>query len=160
MFGSSFRFSGPSLVQSKLGAGPDGTGGRGELHYVGATVNGSLEHWALLGGSWQRLSTFGAGATSGPCLVEGTYGAGNDAGVGNFELCVAVGGAVEHWWRHNSSHGSWNRSAVFGADVRRPIGLLQSTFGTNLELVVERTDGRLQHYVRDGSGWHTGVVIV
>jgi hypothetical protein len=98
--------------------------------------------------------------TSAPCLIEGTYGAGNEMGVGNFELCVAVGNQIEHWWRYNASPGPWNKSAVFGADVRRVIGLIQSSYSTNLEVIAERTDGRYQHYWRDGAGWHAGVIIV
>ena len=58
-------------------------------------------------------------------MIEGTYGAGNEMGVGNFELCVAVGNQIEHWWRYNTSPGPWNRSAVFGADVRRVVGLFR-----------------------------------
>jgi len=92
-------------------------------------------------------------------LIEGTFGMGEESGIGNFELCVGVGGAIEHWWRHNQSEGPWNRSAVFGSDVRRVVGLIQSSFATNLELIAERTDGRYQHYWRDGSGWHAGVVV-
>jgi hypothetical protein len=129
-------------VQSKLGTSGVPENNRGELHYVGAGVDGALQHWALRGGTWQRLAIFGGGVTSGPCLIEGTYGAGNDVGIGNFELCVAVGGAVEHWWRHNATTGLWTRSATFGSDARRVIALLESSFGTNLEIVVERTDGR------------------
>jgi hypothetical protein len=40
------------------------------------------------------------------------------------------------------------------------LSLLQGSFGFNLEVIVERTDGRHQHYWRDGAGWHAGVVIV
>jgi hypothetical protein len=29
----------------------------------------------------------------------------------------------------------------------------------NLEVIVLRTDGQLQHYWRDGAGWHEGPVI-
>jgi hypothetical protein len=84
----------------------------------------------------------------------------NGAGVGNFELCVAAGGQIEHWRRYNAVPGGWNKSAVFGTDVRRVVALLQSSFGANLEVIAERTDDRSQHYWRDGSGWHPGPVIV
>ncbi|MFC7263331.1 hypothetical protein [Streptomyces lutosisoli] len=109
---------------------------------------------------WSQLGTFGQGAAEAPCLIEGTYGAGDETGVGNFELCVPVaGGHIEHWWRYNASPGPWNRSAVFGSDIRRVLGLLQSTYATNLELIAERTEGRCQHYWRDGAGWHAGPII-
>jgi hypothetical protein len=70
---------------------------------------------------------------------------GDESGVGNFELCVTVGETIEHWWRHNASGAAWTRSAVFGDAARRVVGLIQSSFGTNLELIVERTDNRFQH---------------
>ncbi len=37
--------------------------------------------------------------------------------------------------------------------------MLQGSFGFNLEVIVLRTDRRLQHYWRDGVGWHEGPVI-
>lgn len=162
-FGSNVMFGGPALVQSKLGVTGSPENGSGELHYVYAAANGEMQHWRRPGpgtGSWSLVGTFGQNATSAPCMIEGTYGAGNEMGIGNFELCVTVGNQVEHWWRYNTVPGPWNRSAVFGADVRRVLGLVQSTYATNLELVVERTDGRYQHYWRDGSGWHAGVIIL
>jgi Papain family cysteine protease/FG-GAP-like repeat len=158
-FGSEIAFGGPSLVQSKLGVAGSPENGQGELHYVCTGRDGQLRHHRRTGAGWELVGTFAAGATSAPCLIEGTYGAGNEMAVGNFELCVAVGGQVEHWWRNNTVPGVWTRSAVFGAGIRRPVGLLQSTFGTNLELIVERTDRRFQYYWRDDAGWHPGPII-
>jgi hypothetical protein len=40
--------------------------------------------------------------------------------------------------------------------VKHVWGLVQGSFGFNLEVVVEHMDGRLQHYFRDGEGWHEG----
>lgn len=162
-FGGNIGYSGPSLVQSKLGVTGSPENGSGELHYVCTATNGQLQHWrrpAPSSGAWSLIGTFGQNAASAPCMIEGTYGAGNEMGIGNFELCVTVGNQIEHWWRHNASSGPWNRSAVFGADVRRVIGLIQSSFATNLEVIAERTDGRYQYYWRDGSGWHSGAIIV
>jgi hypothetical protein len=99
------------------------------------------------------------GCTSGPALIEGTYGAGDDSGVGNFELCVVVGSRIQHWWRHNRGLGQWTMSAEFGDGVARVVGLLQGTYATNLEVIVQRTDARYQHYWR-AAGWHAGVVVV
>jgi hypothetical protein len=104
------------------------------------------------------VGTFGAGITSAPCLIEGQFGAQDELDVGNFELCVAANGQIEHWWRDNHALGPWTRSAVFGQSVRRVVGLIEG-LGFNLELVAERTDGRYQHYWRDGAGWHAGPVI-
>jgi len=166
-FGSAIRYGGPALVQSKIGVtysnSPENgaTQSAGELHYIGAGTNGQMQHWRRqAGSSWSLLGTFGQNVSSAPCMIESTYGAGNEMGVGNFELCVTVGNQIEHWWRYNVSPGPWNKSAVFGADVRRVIGLIQSSYSTNLEVIAERTDGRYQHYWRDAAGWHTGVIIV
>jgi hypothetical protein len=43
--------------------------------------------------------------------------------------------------------------------VRRVIGLIQSSFATNLEIVVENQNGSYQHWWRDGTGWHAGPTI-
>jgi hypothetical protein len=53
----------------------------------------------------------------------------------------------------------WHHTATFGANVKHVWGLLQGSFGFNLEVVVETNDGNLQHYYRDGTGWNEGVVI-
>ena len=161
-FGSTIRYGGASLVQSRIGVTGSPENGSGELHFVCTGATGEMQHWRRPRpdvGNWTLLGTFGQNTTSAPCMIEGTYGAGNEMGVGNFELCVAVGNQIEHWWRHNASLGPWNRSAVFGADVRRVVGLIQSTYATNLEVIAERTDGRYQHYWRDGSGWKAGIII-
>jgi hypothetical protein len=160
-FGRDLASGGPALVQSRLGVTGVPENGQGELHYVAVTRRGQLDHHGRTAAGWQHLGTFGQNVTSAPCLIEGTYGAGNEVNVGNFELCVGVGGGrIEHWWRPNASGGAWVRSAVFGTGVARVVALLQSTFGTNLEVIAERTDGSYQHYWRDGGGWRAGVVIV
>jgi hypothetical protein len=151
--------SGPGLVQSKLGVTGMPENGSGQLHYVCAKTDGKMYHYYRSDSTWTLLSSFGTGIDSAPCLIEGTYGAGDERGVGNFELCVAVGGHLEHWWRYNANPGPWNQSAVFGSGVRRVIGLIQSTFGTNLEIIVENQNGTYQHYWRDGNGWHAGATI-
>jgi len=160
-FGSNIRYGGPALVQSKLGVTGSPENGSGELHYACTATNGQMQHWRWqnINSTWVLVGTFGQDATSAPCMIEGTYGAGDEMGVGNFELCVTVGNQIEHWWRHNLSLGPWTRSALFGANVQKVVGMLQSTFATNLEVIALRTDGRYQHYWRDGSGWQTGVVI-
>lgn len=159
-FGRDFQFSGPSLVQSRLGVTGSPENGSGELHYVGTTNAGEMQHWLrATGGAWTLSSTFGTGVTSGAALIEGTYGAGDDSGIGNFELCVTVADHIQHWWRHNASRGPWTLSAEFGEGVARVVGLLQGTYATNLELVAERNDGGFQHYWRDGAGWHAGPII-
>ena len=52
--------------------------------------------------------------------------------------------------------GSWIFEATFGQDVKYVWWLIESSFGFELEVIVERTDGLLQHYWRDGTGCHEG----
>jgi hypothetical protein len=92
-------------------------------------------------------------------MIEGQFGMGNEDAIGNFEVCVAVGGRVQHWWRNNSGGMAWSNSATFGHDVQAVTALIQGSFGFNLEVIVLRTDGMLQHYWRYGAGWHEGPVI-
>jgi hypothetical protein len=42
---------------------------------------------------------------------------------------------------------------------RRVIGLIQSTFATDLEIIVENENGTYQHWWRDGAGWHPSPII-
>ena len=109
--------------------------------------------------TWQLINVFGAGLTSAPCMIEGQFGASSELDVGNFELCVATGGHIQHWWRDNHALGPWTQSAVFGENVRRVVALLEGSFGFNLELIVETLDNHYQHYWRNNSGWHQGEVI-
>ena len=108
---------------------------------------------------WNAGPTFGSGVGSPPCMIEGQYGATDENAVGNFELCVAVGGQVQHWWRDNQGDMSWRQSATFGHDVQAVAALVEGSYGFNLEIIVLRFDGMLQHYWRDGAGWHEGPVI-
>jgi hypothetical protein len=158
-FGSGLVTTGPSLVQSRNGVTGELEEGQGELHFVGVGGYGQMLHYALPpGGAWTLVATFGGGVNSGPCMIEGAFAATDELTPGNLELCVAKNGAIEHWWR-NHTYKSWNRSATFGSDALCVVGMVQGSFGFNLELLVERTDLRYQHYWRDGAGWHQGVVL-
>jgi hypothetical protein len=78
----------------------------------------------------------------------------------NHELCVAVGGRVQHWWRWNAGGDmNWRHSADFGHDVLAVAGLCEGSWWMNLEVIVLRTDRQFQHYWRDAVGWHEGPVI-
>jgi hypothetical protein len=154
-FGGNVEFSGPSLIQSHYGV-------QGNLELVCVLNTGQMQHFWREDdhtGNWYAGPVFGAGCSSGPCMIEGQYGAADESSVGNFELCVAVGGRVQHWWRNNHGDGQWRNSATFGHDVQAVASLVEGSFGFNLEVIVLRTDRKLQHYWRDGAGWHEGVVI-
>jgi papain like protease len=154
-FGNDVAYSGPALVQGRYGA-------RGNFELVCALSDGRMQHWWRdndHGMVWNPGPTFGSGVASPPCMIEGEFGAGSENAVGNFELCVAVGGQVQHWWRNNQADMRWIQSATFGHDVRAVVALVEGSYGFNLETIVLRTDGMLQHYWRDGAGWHEGPVI-
>jgi Papain family cysteine protease/FG-GAP-like repeat len=160
-FGTNIQLSGASLVQTRAGASGLLELGRGELSVVCVLNSGEMQRWSrsAAGGSWTAQEKFGAGIGSVPCMIEGQFDAENELGVGNFELCVAAAGSVQHWWRDNNGSGQWFNSATFGHDVLAVAGLLEGSFGFNLELIALRTDNQLQHYWRDGSGWHEGPII-
>jgi len=157
-FGAQIALSGPALVQGDYYGNA-----HGNLECVAVLRDGRMQHfWRNEADfSWHNGPTFGQGVSSPPVMIQGQYGMINEAGPhGNFELCVAVGGQVQHWWRDNASgSGSWHHSATFGSDVQAVAGLTESSWGLNLEVIVLRTDGQLRHYWRDGSGWHDGPII-
>jgi hypothetical protein len=97
-FGSNIILSGPSLIQSHYGQ-------KGNFELIAVLDNGKMQHWSRdndHGLVWNAQATFGNGwVASPPCMIEGQYGALDENHVGNFELCVAVGGQIQHWWRDN-----------------------------------------------------------
>jgi len=155
-FGSDLVLSGPALVQGTLGDP------HGNLECVGVRNDGSMQHFWRdePTGTWYAGDVFGVGVGSPPVMIQGQSGMGDETGPpGNFELCVAVGGQVEHWWRFNAGDMAWRKSAQFGHDVQAVAGLCEGSWSMNLEVIVLRTGQQLQHYWRDGTGWHEGPVI-
>jgi hypothetical protein len=153
-FATNVALSGPTLVQSNYGA-------QGNFELVCVLNNGKMQHFWRdndHGMVWNPGPIFGQ-ADGTPCMIQGQYGMGTEDAIGNFELCVASGGQAHHWWRNNQGDMSWYHSAAFAHDVRCIAGLLEGSFGFNLEVIVLRTDNRLQNYWRDGGGWHEGPVI-
>ena len=156
-FASDVAYSGAALIQSHYGA-------QGNFEVVCTLSSGEMQHWWRdndHGMVWQAGPRFGSGISGPPCLIEGQFGAGDEAAVGNFELCVAAaGGQVQHWWRDNAGGSlTWRLGATFGHDVLAVVSLVEGSFGFNLEVIVLRRDQMLQHYWRDGAGWHEGTVI-
>lgn len=145
-FGSCIRTAGPSLIESTYE----------NLELVATLASGQMQHWWRDGANWIAGPVFGSGVASAACMIQGQFGAATDAGIGNFELCVAMpNGTVQHWWRNNQDPSlPWNFGATFGSNVKRVVALLQGSFGFNLEVVVLRNDGMLEHYWRDDGGWH------
>jgi Papain family cysteine protease len=157
-FGANVELSGAALVQGDY-YGND----HGNLECVATLNTGQLQHFWRdePTQTWNPGVTFGSGIYSTPVMIQGQYGMGSEAGPhGNFELCVAIGNQVQHWWRDNAGGSmAWNNSATFGHDVRAVAGLAEGSWGMNLELTVLRTDNQLQHYFRDSRGWQEGPII-
>jgi len=150
-FGSNIATMGATLVQSTWG----------NLELVAVLKSGQMQHFWRNGSTWVGDQVFGAAISSPPVLIQGQYGMADEHGHGNFELVVATpSGTIEHWWRNNqNTNWVWSKSATFGSGIARVIALVEGSFGFNLEVVAIRTDGNLQHFWRDGAGWHAGVVI-
>lgn len=155
-FGSQIAHSGATLVQGSYGSP------HGNLEVVAVRTNGTMQHFWRHEPTfaWKAGAVFGSGIASPPVMIQGQYGMTTEAGPhGNFELCVARGGAIQHWWRANSGDGQWRHSATFGSGIRAVVGLCQSQWSMNLEVIALRADGQLQHYWRDSGGWRVGPVL-
>jgi len=153
-FGSNIAFSAAALVQ-RFDNG---------LDVICTTPNGTMQRYLrpAAGSPWQACETFGSQVKSPPVMIEGQYGASNETVPGNYELCVAVNGAIQHWWKDTpeSPDSSWSMSATFGQNVQQVLGLIQSSFGFDLEVIALLNDGSLQHFWRYSSdlSWHAGPI--
>jgi hypothetical protein len=118
---------------------------------------------------WTACETFGANVTSPPVMIRSQFGATDETVSGNYELCVAVNGQIEHWWTtanpEPGKSATWARSDTFGNTgggndykAKQVLGPIQSSFGFDLELVAELVGGHLQHFWRDWAGWHAGPI--
>jgi len=111
---------------------------------------------------WQACETFGSQVKSPPVMIEGQYGATDETVAGNYELCVAVNGAIQHWYKGSPENpaSTWAMSTSFGQNVQQVLGLIQSSFGFDLEVIALLNDGSLQHFWRYASdlSWHAGPI--
>ena len=155
-FASGIALGGASLIQSHYGE-------QGNFELVAVLTTGQMQHFWRdndAGEVWHAGEVFGQNVQSPPCMIEGQYGAANETAVGNFELCVAVGGQVQHYYRDNQAGGIWHFGTSFGSDIHEVLGLTESSYDFDLEIVVLTTAGQIQHYYRDDNlVWHTGSII-
>jgi len=154
-FGSNVAFSAAALVQ-RFDTG---------LDVIVTTPSGTMQrYWRDDPNNkpWQACETFGTGVKSPPVMIEGQYGATDETVAGAYELCVAVNGSIQHWYKSNPEDPSstWATSATFGANVQQVLGFIQSSFGFDFELVALLNDGTLQHYWRyaPDQSWHAGPI--
>lgn len=155
-FGANVAMSGPALVQ-RFDRG---------LDVVCVNKDGKLQRYWRDDPhtmNWAACETFGSNVNSAPVMIRSQFGATDETTPGNYELCVAVNGQIQHWWTPGEQAAHWLNSATFGTNVagqkvQAVHGLIQSSFGFDLELTALLTDGSLQHFWRDGAGWHPGPV--
>jgi hypothetical protein len=154
-FGSNIAMSGPALVQ-RFDRG---------LDVVCVNNDGVMQrYWRDPGTmAWAACETFGSNVKSAPVMIRSQFGMTTEATPGNYELCVAVNGEIQHWWTAGEAAAHWLNSATFGTSVagqkvQAVHGLIQSSFGFDLEVTALLTDGSLQHFWRAGDGWHEGPV--
>jgi C1A family cysteine protease len=156
-FGNGLSHSGATLVQSNYGA-------KGNFELV-AVVNATqqMQHFWRdndNGNVWHAGPCFGNKIQSPPVMIQSQFGATDENSTGNFELCVAAGGMVQHWWRDNLNNSGWHMSTTFGKNVYCVAGLLQGSYGFNLECLVILNTGHMEHWWRNGAGWQFGALIV
>jgi hypothetical protein len=164
VFGSNILTSGATLVERWAPNGAPTANFACTLDLVCVTKDKVMQRWERdgpPGSTWAAGETFGANVTTPPVMIRSQYGMTDETTPGNYELCVAVNGQIEHWWLPGSQNGQWTKSATFGTDVssqsiQQVVGLLQSSYGFNLEVIAELTNGVIQHFFRDGAGWHPG----
>ena len=154
-FGSNIAFSAATLVQRFDRS----------LDVICVTTNGNMQrYWRDDPNNkpWHACETFGSQVKSPPVMIEGQYGATDETVAGNYELCVAVNGAIQHWWKGSPENPSsaWAMSTSFGSNVQQVLGLIQSSFGFDLEVIALLSDGTLQHFWRFSSNqsWHAGPI--
>ncbi len=107
---------------------------------------------------WAAAETFGHGVKSPPVMIQGQFGETDETMPGNYELCVAVDGSIQHWWTPTTGAYHWTHSATFGSGIKQVLGLIQSSFGFDLEVVALLEDGSLQHFWRNNT-WYPGPII-
>jgi hypothetical protein len=169
-FGSGILLSGATLVQRWAKNGVPEVGAAAGLDLVCVVTGNKMQRWWRddpNNKGWVACETFGANVATPPVMIRSQYGATEETVPGNYELCVAVDGSIQHWWTSGNPEptttAKWTMDATFatnvaGQKVSQVLGLIQSSFGFDLELVALLTNGSLQHFWRDGGGWHPGPV--
>jgi Papain family cysteine protease len=156
-FGSNVAHSGPTVVQRRDHG----------LDVVCVNTDGTMQrYWRddAHGMVWNAGEKFASNINSSPVMIEGDFNAIDETVQGNYEMCVAVNGAIQHWWRDNRGTQNWFNSATFGttvagASVVQVVGLLESSYGFDLEVLALLSNGSIQHFWRQWDGWHEGPVI-
>lgn len=106
-------------------------------------------------------------------MIQTNHNTDSENDVGDFHVCVAVNGQVQHWVRDNSALADerpvpghldpvyyketrkmrWRLANTFGANVKNVWGMVESASHFNIEIVVEMTDGKIGHTYLDWPSW-------
>ncbi|KAH8749800.1 hypothetical protein BGZ57DRAFT_934907 [Hyaloscypha finlandica] len=165
------RMSGPSLIQANVGS-------TGNFYVVAVMEDTSLKlFWRNNDDPslpWLPGETFGglAGWT-GATMIQPSFNTQDEYDIGDFEVLVAVFGTAVRYRRDNSDlraggtprdqagdETRWKQVDTFGAPrVKHVWSFMQGPFYGNLEAVIEKFDGTMQHWFHDENGWNYGADI-
>jgi hypothetical protein len=95
-------------------------------------------------------------------MIESLNADGDELSAGALQLFVEAHNRIEHWIlpapTPTRPFTTWNQVTTFGKDVLRVVGALQGS-SSNLEVYVERTDGRFEAWERAGINWLPAAII-
>lgn len=180
--------SGPSLVQANYPSerDPRNPTANENFYLVAVRNNGELAMWwkDCTVCQWFEGEHFGSGVgESPPCMIQANHGTNTENDIGEFHVCVAVNGQVQHWIRDNSALATerpipghldpvyykesrkmrWRLANTFGSNVKHVWGMMESAYHFNIEIIVETTDGKLAHAYLDwpsmkwSGPWNIGI---
>ena len=189
-FGSDVLLSGATLVQ-QWGDGQPYIDIPAALDLVCVNKDGKMQRWWRddphadpnnSPANWVPCEKFGENIASPPVMIRSDFMTTNETVPGNYELCVAVNGEIQHWCPeyHCSTCGRpelaepekidwadadspWTlfrtiKTNVPGTDVQQVLGLIQSS-RRRLELIALLTNGKFQHFHYDNGAWTPGHVL-
>jgi hypothetical protein len=132
------------LIESTMGSGSDGN-----FELVALEGSELVHYWrdnGTVGFPWHRAATISTNATGPGCLIQSSFGSGDN---GNLEVVVLEGSSLMHYWHDSSSPGSpWN-GPTFIHQSDSAGCFFESDYG-NFELVF-RLGNVLMHCFRDNS---------
>jgi Papain family cysteine protease len=115
----------------------------------------SFTHWwrdnSASGYPWHSAEVLANDVADLPTLTATTYNR-------NFETIYRTTNGRLHHYYFDQSTKKWNDGGIFGpTNVIDGVGYIESNYGPgNFEVVVTVAGGNLQHWWRDGNGWHQG----
>jgi hypothetical protein len=173
-FGSEIPLSGATLVQRWAKDGNHGVDIPAGLDLVCVNNDHTMQRWWRDDPNttkWVACEKFGLdqdkpqNIASPPVMICSHFVASDETVPGNYELCVAVNGQIQHWCSSGNPEPTTNLkwyhcSQVFGNNVQQVLGLIYSSFG-NLELIALLANGSLQHFWRDSNNaiWNPGPIL-